>query len=353
MVKIGRPIEVPDEDVVRAGERIQADGREVNETRLWREVGKRGRPDRLLTVWTQHVSVVAAPSYGSLGTVAALPEAASRLLSECKSRLETGLDECVREIYAAVDRTITGRFRAEVAEMTARAGAAPDGTARDQTGLPRGGRGPRHGAVPEGRLRAGGPGRGGCPAGRARPRVAPRAGHRRGVHSQQDPFRGMAASAALTRAAEAARAGAEHHAEALQADLLTAKAALDTVQAAALDLERELEASRLTSKLAEAQLQQQTSHLWAMHSDLETTRERLLEQSARAATAEGALQALERSMAAVATDRRPVVPRPGPLEGWGPRRSPISGPAIVAEWHDVSARPTNGRPAPIMGRAEQ
>lgn len=45
---MGRPIKITDEEVIRAGNALLAENRAVNGTRLWREVGEHGRPERLL-----------------------------------------------------------------------------------------------------------------------------------------------------------------------------------------------------------------------------------------------------------------------------------------------------------------
>ena len=115
---MGRPIEIPDENVIKAGEALLAEGKAVNATRLWSRLGKRGRADRMITVWNEHVEASAlAPHEPS--DLSPLPEPAERLLSDCKSQLGTGMDACVYEIYAIVERTLVGRFQAELAATAA------------------------------------------------------------------------------------------------------------------------------------------------------------------------------------------------------------------------------------------
>lgn len=95
-MEMGRPIEVMEEDNIRADGAILAENRAVNATRLWRTLGKRGRPDWLLEVWTKHAEASATACYEPSSPAAPLPETASRLLSECKAQLGAGLDGCVR-----------------------------------------------------------------------------------------------------------------------------------------------------------------------------------------------------------------------------------------------------------------
>ncbi len=114
---MGRPVEIVDEDVIRAGKAILAESRDVNPTRLWRRVGKHGRPERLFAVWTKHVEASAKTATNRLSSMSSLlPEAALHLLSGCKAQLGAGLDECVREISVELERTLIDRFQAEIAE---------------------------------------------------------------------------------------------------------------------------------------------------------------------------------------------------------------------------------------------
>ena len=115
---MGRPIEITDEDVIRAGNALLAENRAVNGTRLWRGVGEHGRPERLLAVWTARAEASTTVSHEPSSPIAALPEIALRLLSNCKEQLGAGLDACVRESYAVVERTLVTRFQTEMAAMT-------------------------------------------------------------------------------------------------------------------------------------------------------------------------------------------------------------------------------------------
>jgi len=107
----------------------------------------------------------------------------------------------------------------------------------------------------------------------------------------------LAAAFGLTRGAEVGRTRAETLAEAGRAELHATMAALDAMQAANLDLEREACASRRTCQLHAAQLDRQAGEFRDLQADFSDARERHLEQATRAAGAERALEALERVMA--------------------------------------------------------
>ncbi len=57
-----RPTEVTDAEINEAGERLMAAGKRVSGWTLRAALGNRGKPDRLLAVWTRHVAGDAAES---------------------------------------------------------------------------------------------------------------------------------------------------------------------------------------------------------------------------------------------------------------------------------------------------
>lgn len=56
---MGRPVEVTDGAIIQVGQKLSAEGIAVNGTRLWKELGKRGRPDRMALVWANHLAATA------------------------------------------------------------------------------------------------------------------------------------------------------------------------------------------------------------------------------------------------------------------------------------------------------
>ena len=294
---MGRPIEIMDEDVVRAGGVIQAENRAVNATRLWRTLGKRGRPERLLEVWTRHADASATAYHEPFSPAAPLPEAASRLLSDCKAQLGAGLDGCVREIYAAVERTLVGRFQAEMAAMTT--SRETNQAELHEAWQALGELAEEHDA--------------------ALLRVQDRERDVLTAHATLHAERGtlsraeqdkialsaridgltadLTAAFGLVRAAEVGRTRAETLTEAVRTELHATQAALDIVRAANLDLEREACASRRTCQLHAAQLDRQAGEFRDLQADVADARERYLEQATQAAGAERALEALERVIA--------------------------------------------------------
>ena len=303
---MGRPIEIMDEDVVRAGEAILAENCPVTATRLWQGLGQRGRPKRLFAIWTRHAVAAATETNEPASPMAPLPEAASRLLSECKAQLGAGLDGCVREIYAAVERTLTGRFQGEVAAMIASRKAHQgeldealqalgELAEEHDAALLQVQGGERDVVIAQATLQA-----------------------ERDMFSRLEQDKGalctridglttdLAAASDRARAAESGRVWAEALAEAVRAELQSTQAALDASRAANLDLEREIYAVRQACQLHEVQLQGQAGEFRDLHAELAGARERLLEQAARAAGAERALSALERVMAHSGGHRTPT-----------------------------------------------
>jgi hypothetical protein len=302
---MGRPIEVTNEEIIRAGNALVADNRAVNETRLFRGVGKRGRPARLMAVWTQHVEASTTVLQERSSPVAVLPETASRLLSDCKGNLAAGLDECVREIYATVERTLANRFSAEMAAMTTSRElhqaelheawqTLEELAEKNDAALLQAQDCERDVLVAHATLES-----------------------ERGVLSRAEIDKvalsaridGLAAeleaTSAVARAAETGRTRAKTLAEAMRAELDATQAALEAMRAANLDLEREVSGARRTCQLHEAWLDRQAGELRDLHADSADARQTHLEQATRAAGAEQALNALDRIMAGKEGDRKP------------------------------------------------
>ena len=300
---MGRPAEVTDEEIIRAGNALVADNRAVNGTRLLKGVGGRGRTSRMMEVWTRHVEASTTVSQEPSSAVAALPEAASRLLSDCKGRLNSGLDACVHEIYAVVERAVAGRFQTEMAAMTTsresyQAELHEAWQAMEELAE-------KHDAA---MLQAQDWERGVLVA-------QTLLESERGVLSRVEMdkvalsarIHGLTAeladASALARAAETGRTRAETLVETTQAELLATRAELDGMRTANLALDREVSAVRRACQLQETQLQRQAEACRDLHTELADARERQLEEATRATGAEQALQALERVMARNARDR--------------------------------------------------
>ena len=116
---MGRPVLVTDAEIIAAGERLKSAG-PVNGTQLWRACGKHGRAERLLAVWNQHEASLHAEAGADqqVGVGLPIPEKAQQLAASLKADLASGIDRVLSSIYSAVEESVQGRYRAEVAEMT-------------------------------------------------------------------------------------------------------------------------------------------------------------------------------------------------------------------------------------------
>ena len=300
---MGRPAEVTDEEIIRAGNALVADNRAVNGTRLLKGVGGRGRAKRMLEVWTKHVETSTAVPQEPSSPVAALPEAASRLLSDCKGLLGTRLDACVHEIYAGVERTLASRFQTEMTAMTTsresyqaelhEAWQAMEELAeKHDAALLEAQGSERSVLIAQATLEA-------------EQAILSRVEMDKvALSARIDGLTAeLAAASALARAADTGRTRAETLVETMQAELLATRGELDGMRAANLILDRELSAVRRACQFQETQLQREAQAARDLHAELADAREKQLEQATRATGAEQALQALERVMARNARDR--------------------------------------------------
>lgn len=116
---MGRPTVVSDAEIIEAGERIKST-EPVNGTRLWRACGQRGKPDRLLAVWSQHDATQRAEAGDNRqrGGDLPIPEKAQQEAASLKNELSSGIDRVVSSIYLAIEESVQGRYRAEVVEMS-------------------------------------------------------------------------------------------------------------------------------------------------------------------------------------------------------------------------------------------
>ncbi len=258
----------------------------------------------MMAVWTKHVDTSTTVTQEPSSPVAALPEAALRLLSDCKGRVSAGLDECVREIYGAVERTLAGRFQTEMTAMATyrelhEAELHEAWLALEELAE-------KHGAA---LIKAQDFERGGLVANatlEAERAVLSRVEiDKMALSGRIDGLKAELESAAeRTRSAETGRTRAETVAEAMRADLDATNAVLEGMRAANLELERDLHATRRACQLHEARLDRQAGESRDLHADLAGARQELMEQATRAAGAERALKALERVMAGNPGDRK-------------------------------------------------
>ena len=116
---IGRPPLVSDAEIIAAGERLVSAG-PVLGTQLWRACGKHGRAERLLGIWNQHEAKLRAEADADqqVGLGLPIPEKAQQLAANLKADVASGIDRVLSSIYSAVEESVQGRYRAEVAEMT-------------------------------------------------------------------------------------------------------------------------------------------------------------------------------------------------------------------------------------------
>ena len=250
---MGRPAEVTDEEIIRAGNALLADNRDVNGTRLYKGVGRRGNTARMLEVWTKHVEAPTAVPQEPPNPVAALPEAVSRLLSDCKRQLGNGLDACVHQSYATVERTLAGRFQTEMTAMTTsrvsyqaelrEAWRASEELAEEhRAALLQAQVCERDTLTAQATLEA------------ERAILSRVEMDKVALSVRTDGLIAeLAAASALARTAETGRTRAETLVETMQAELLAIRAELDGMRAANLTLDRELSAVRRACQFQETQ----------------------------------------------------------------------------------------------------
>lgn len=118
---MARPSEITDEDIISAGRQLEAAGERITAYRLYRAVGGRGRPDRLLAVWTAHV--------GGRGSAEAQEPPA------LAPAIRDGLSAAVRMIGEQLERTVRQISADLAAEAAARTAADRDALARERAAL--------------------------------------------------------------------------------------------------------------------------------------------------------------------------------------------------------------------------
>lgn len=115
--KTGRPSEYQADDIIRAGESLQAEGRSVTGFALRKIVGG-GDPNRLRQVWEQHL---AAKSVVSAEPVADLPPEMAARWEERKAQLVDSLDSLIVDLndvaVRAADRRTTEIVKASQASV--------------------------------------------------------------------------------------------------------------------------------------------------------------------------------------------------------------------------------------------
>lgn len=122
---MARPAEISDADIIAAGNRMRAclkPGEDVTASAIWRELGRRGRPERLLAVWRGHVearaeSVPASPLDG-------LPNDLRQQLDSAIDGTRQSLGGAVMALYKSLERTFEARYRGQLEECTSARAAA-------------------------------------------------------------------------------------------------------------------------------------------------------------------------------------------------------------------------------------
>ena len=289
---MGRPVEVFDEQIVLAGEAILAEGRAVTPTRLWVRLGKRGRPDRMFPIWLSH-STPGPARPASLAGPALLPEAAARLATELKSQLNAGVDRSVAAFHEEVQTTSLNRYQAELAAMAEARERYDSEMSEVLKAL--GDLSEEHELIMA--------------------RVHPLERTLFSVQADLDAERVLRAQTkeanaallarvdalqaeihateAITRNAYAERARAETRAEFAEKCASELRAEHQAARTDILNLEREIGSLRQSGKTLAAELDRQAVECRDTKAELGLTREKYVEQVARAASAESALRSLE------------------------------------------------------------
>lgn len=115
---MARPAEVLDAEVITAGESLLAQSKRVNGWAL-RETTGRGRPDRLMSIWTQYLqSRAASPARDSV-QVSHLPAQVEAVATEMQARLASLCSAAWIAVYNEMDRAVAARHQAERDELAA------------------------------------------------------------------------------------------------------------------------------------------------------------------------------------------------------------------------------------------
>jgi hypothetical protein len=118
---MARPPEITEQDIVSAGRHLEAAGERITPYRLYRAVGGRGRPDRLMKLWTAHVAGRAS---------ADVPEPPA-----LAPAIRDGLATAVRMIGEQLERTVRQLSADLAADAAARTAAERDALTRERATL--------------------------------------------------------------------------------------------------------------------------------------------------------------------------------------------------------------------------
>jgi len=125
---MGRPVEVEDNVVIAAGLRLERRGVDVKATRIWKELGEHGRPERMFDVWNQFTSGRAATDAATASDRALMSARAIQLTAGLKASLTGELDRVAAAIYGEVESTFSARFQGELLAMQSAAAASTSET---------------------------------------------------------------------------------------------------------------------------------------------------------------------------------------------------------------------------------
>lgn len=109
---MARPSEITDAEIIAAGRTLEAGGQAVNGFRLHRGVGERGRPDRLMAVWTAYKAGLAA-SAGNPRELPPLPGTVRDDLASLTTAIGEQLERTVRAIADRLAGEAQGRVTTE------------------------------------------------------------------------------------------------------------------------------------------------------------------------------------------------------------------------------------------------
>lgn len=114
---MSRPIEVLDDDVLAAGELLLAAGRRITGWSLRESIG-RGRPDRLMLIWNNHLRT-GGEGPQSDDPIRPLPPQVESMATEMQGRIASLCSEAWLSLYREVDRAVGARYQADRDELTA------------------------------------------------------------------------------------------------------------------------------------------------------------------------------------------------------------------------------------------
>ncbi len=119
-----RPAEVQTDDIIKAGQQLESEGKPVNGWNLRRVLGDKGRPDHLIEVWQAHRGV--APVAPEDEELPVLPPELAAEADRGRSELAAHYDGLALAMFKQTDALLRDRYKTEFDRLTAEHGEMED-----------------------------------------------------------------------------------------------------------------------------------------------------------------------------------------------------------------------------------